>query len=96
MKQNNVVLQTLSKNGGCGNWNGVSDNSNGVSDNSNVDSDNRSNMAGNTRFRSRSEKANADATELKSIPLKIVKKILNVQESTMKSCFSAYMDYQWV
>ena len=49
-------------------------------------------MADNTRFRSKSEKANADATESQSIPLRFIKELLKVQESSMKRFFIAYMD----
>ena len=49
-------------------------------------------IADNTRSRSKSEKANADATESQSIPLRFIKELLSVQESSMKSFFSAYMD----
>ena len=42
-------------------------------------------MADNTRSRSKSEEANADATESQSIPLWFIKELLSVQESSMKS-----------
>ena len=50
------------------------------------------NMSEGTRSRSKSEKTNTNATEMQSIPLNVVKEMLSVQESAMKSFFTAYMD----
>lgn len=49
-------------------------------------------MSEGTRSRSKSEKTNTNATEMQSIPLNVVKEMLSVQESAMKSFFTAYMD----
>ena len=49
-------------------------------------------MADNTRSRSKSDKTTSGVTEMQTIPLHIVKELLSVQESNMKSFFVAYMN----
>ena len=49
-------------------------------------------MAEGTRLRSKSEKSNTSATEVQSISLNLVKEMLSVQESALKSFFTAYME----
>ena len=52
-------------------------------------------MAEGTRSRSKSEKSNTSATEVQSIPLNLVKEMLSVQESALKSFFTAYKN-RWM